>query len=588
MSSAPEYNLPDGCPTSGPSGANETPGPGPTGGPPLDSEAPTIDSLAQQLNEVINNALTFQPLAAWVNRELDGYRLLYAVGETDQSVVFRGIQICIPRDIAIKIVRDSGARSGATSALVEEARRTARFNHPNIVQVHDFRLDERENAVWMIMEWLEGMTVAERLERDLLAGNTTGIPWAEAFRITIEVLEALSVIHAPPRITHMDIKPSNIFLIDKGGVKLIDLGLAVFSHSVQGNPERGIGRGTPQYASPEHFGTGVIDHRSDLYSLGATLYHMLTGERPFREATSLPQLIHVQRTDPAPDPRRLKPSLPGVCTRIVGKAMALDPDDRYQDAATMRHALREALTHDAPTPARPIRGMFLLGVPMLAACLFVLFHLWRQSSGPLPVPEFKGHMDMYLAKRNGQELRPTWPLARDGTLPLRKDDCVQIRAKLSNGPPAYVYLLWIDSVKEATTRFPVDWQWNRLPTSEVLGRDLVYPMAGLQEGCTRLAASPSGVEVLLLLVRTRPLTLAESTALRELLHRMKWKQPDALPRAAVYLQDGADAATYGAGGAVEALDNDDPISQLGQLMRKLRADQLADFTMAVCYPFAAP
>jgi len=225
--------------------------------------------------------------------------------------------------VAVKTVPAEAAAQKPEFArrLMEEAHLAASLNHPNIIRVYD--CGEEAGLYYVVMEFVQGQTCAERIERD------GPIPWQEAVQIAGMVADALR--HAAAQgIMHRDVKPANIILVASGVPKLADLGLAtklVKAGDEQGLPSVG---GTPMYMSPEHFvRPDSLDFRSDMYSLGATLYHMVCGQVPFPAAT-YKRIRELHLREPLPSPRGSMPELPESLCDVISKMMAKDPQDRYQ------------------------------------------------------------------------------------------------------------------------------------------------------------------------------------------------------------------------------------------------------------------
>jgi hypothetical protein len=207
------------------------------------------------------------------------------------------------------------------------------LRHPNIVQVYDF--DVHNGTPFMVMEYVEGGTLKSHLE-DLMRQNKKQT-LAEAVHIITEIGQALSYAHSRQMI-HRDVKPANVLLENTGRVILTDFGIAKIltgpSYTVTGATI-----GTPSYMSPEQGLGRPGDHRSDIYALGVMLYQLATGQLPYEADTPLAVMLkHVN--EPLPLPRTFKPDLPEGIERIILKAMAKNPDDRFQSADEMLDQLR--------------------------------------------------------------------------------------------------------------------------------------------------------------------------------------------------------------------------------------------------------
>ncbi|MFC1879367.1 protein kinase [Chloroflexota bacterium] len=277
---------------------------------------------------------------------LGKYRVMEPLGRGGMAQVYRGFHPQLNRYVAVKVLR---------SDLVEEAEFLARFQreaqavaglrHPNIVQVHDF--DTQHGLYYMIMELLDGDTLKAHLNKHRTRSQR--MPTGEIARILSDVLAGLEFAHIQG-IVHRDIKPANIMLSRQGQAVLTDFGIAQIVGGTQYTVSGAL-MGTLHYMAPEQGLEGHCDKRSDIYSLGIVLYEMLTGKPPFDADTPLAILLkHVN--DPLPLPRKLNPQIPESIERVVLKALAKSPDDRYQSAEEMAAELQVAVQEaDISIPA---------------------------------------------------------------------------------------------------------------------------------------------------------------------------------------------------------------------------------------------
>ncbi len=242
------------------------------------------------------------------------------------GVVYRAQDPELHRTVALKTVRVAWAISEEEQQtferrFVNEARVAARLSHPGIVVVHDVGRDPDSGTLYIALEYLEGRTLAE-----VTAGGAT-LPWREALRLSARVAEALA--HAHERgIVHRDIKPANVMLLPSGEPKIMDFGIAKL-HTAH-LTAAGEFFGTPSYMSPEQAASGGVDGRSDLFSLGAVLYLLLTGRRAFDAPAVTAILSKLAAEDPLP-PSRLVAGLPPELDYLVARALAKKPEDRYPD-----------------------------------------------------------------------------------------------------------------------------------------------------------------------------------------------------------------------------------------------------------------
>src|SRR5215203_4581337 len=263
------------------------------------------------------------------------------------GIVYAARDPRLDRTVALKMIRRATGDPDAAERLRREARAAASVSHPNICQLYD--VGEQDGDFFIAMEYLEGESLATRLARG-------PVPPREAVPICLAVLAALEALHSRG-LMHRDLKPSNIFL-SPHGVKLLDFGLACAIDMVDTETrltQPGTVLGTPQYFSPEQVLGQTIDARSDLFAIGSVLYEMLTGRLPFSGA-SVPQLAHAIAYE---HPPALGGS-PAIATidRVIHKAIAKRPQDRYASAAAMAEDLRAAVQLvDSSTASNTIRPM---------------------------------------------------------------------------------------------------------------------------------------------------------------------------------------------------------------------------------------
>ena len=255
--------------------------------------------------------------------------------------VYRAYHPQLDRYVAVKLLRSDLVDDEEFLARFQrEARAVANLRHPHIIQVFDF--DVEDGAYYMVMEYLEGDTLKARLSDYRTRGEQ--MPFGEIVRIMLDVLDGLAYAHAEGMV-HRDIKPSNILLTKRGQAVLGDFGIALMVGGAK-YTATGALMGTPEYMSPEQGLHGHSDTRSDIYSMGVILFEMLTQRVPFEAETPLAVLMkHIN--DPLSPPREINPKIPISLERIVLKAMAKAPQDRYADAGSMAAALQGAVDEAA-------------------------------------------------------------------------------------------------------------------------------------------------------------------------------------------------------------------------------------------------
>ena len=283
-------------------------------------------------------------------RVLSGrYRVDELIGRGGMASVYRGYDLTLGRDVAIKILKRELAEDSAFRTRFRlEAQAASRMSNPAIVRVYDAGEDSEaamdgtiSHIPYIVMELVHG-----RLLKDILTEGP--VPVADAVRYTDGILEALEYSHRAG-VVHRDIKPGNVMVTDAGQVKVMDFGIArAVSDSSSTVAETTTILGTAAYFSPEHAKGEAVDARADLYSTGVVLYELLTGRQPFRGDSPVAVAYqHVSET-PVP-PTEVVDSLPRALDAVVLRALAKDPFQRFPDAATFRDALDAATDGKAPT-----------------------------------------------------------------------------------------------------------------------------------------------------------------------------------------------------------------------------------------------
>ena len=266
-----------------------------------------------------------------IGQIIGDYRILDILGRGGMGAVYKVRNMLTDREEAMKVVLPGAEASGEIAdRFLREIRIQASLQHPHIAAIRTaFRSGQN---VLLIMELIEGSGLDVKLRRGPL-------PLGETFRITDDILSALSHAHSRG-IVHRDIKPSNIIVTPRGAPKLMDFGIATVAGDTR-ITRSGVAIGSLAYMSPEQAMSQPLDERSDIYSLGITVYEALTGRRPFGSSGEYAMMnAHLHET-PA-SPAAIVPSLPlAVCT-VVLKSLAKAPEDRYQSAMEFQTAWREA------------------------------------------------------------------------------------------------------------------------------------------------------------------------------------------------------------------------------------------------------
>jgi serine/threonine-protein kinase len=265
---------------------------------------------------------------------LGNYRIHNRIGQGAMGAVYKATQISMDRIVALKVLRENlVADREFVRGFLNEARTAGKLNHPNVVRVHDF--GEAGGVYYFSMEYVNGQTVEEVLKRE---GR---IPVQRALEMTRQVTEALQHAHGLG-IIHRDVKPQNIMVDRRGQVKLTDLGLARASRG--SSAETGPIMGTPYYMAPELARDRRCDKRSDLYSLGASLYHMVTGRVPF-DGSDAVAVINKHMNEPLVSPRKLDAGVPQPVSDLIELLMAKNPGLRPASAAELGRKIDALLEH---------------------------------------------------------------------------------------------------------------------------------------------------------------------------------------------------------------------------------------------------
>jgi len=301
-----------------------------------------------------------------MDQRIGPYRILRKLGEGGMGVVYAAEDERLRRAVAIKTIRDAGD-SSARERFFREARAAASLSHPNVCQLFD--IGDEAGRPFLVMELLDGEPLAERVRRGAL-------PLNDAAQITLSILTALEALHTRGFI-HRDLKPSNVFLT-QSAVKLLDFGLArelqpsilepndtTMRHGESPLTLSGMIIGTPRYMAPEQLLGAPVDGRTDLFAVGAILFEMLTGNAPFADDNAM-KLYHAICYEAAPN--LAGSSAIAAMNRIVHRAMAKRPEDRYQSAGAMASDLREVmLISDAGSPivAHQVTRLIVLPLRLL-------------------------------------------------------------------------------------------------------------------------------------------------------------------------------------------------------------------------------
>ncbi len=280
-----------------------------------------------------------------IGRTLGPYQVVEELGRGGMAIVYKALQPSLRRYVALKVLPDYFQSDPEFVARFQrEARAAAQISHPNVVTIYD--VGEQAGVHYIAMEYLEGGSLLDRLARGPLSPE-------EALQIVEQVGSALDFAHGRGLI-HRDIKPANILFSADGRPKVTDFGI-VRAGDTNRLTRAGTMLGTPEYMSPEQAEGRPVDHRADLYALGVILYEMLTGRVPFHADTPHAIVYALLHRPPLP-PRQLRPDLSPAVEAVLLKALAKQPNDRFQTGAEMSAALQSAAAvpawtaTEAPSP----------------------------------------------------------------------------------------------------------------------------------------------------------------------------------------------------------------------------------------------
>lgn len=327
-------------------------------------------------------------------KRLAHFELEEAIGVGGMAAVIRARDVLLDRPVALKILPpEMAANPENVARFHNEARAAARLDHENIARV--YYCGEDQGLHFIAFEFVEGQNLRQMIEAH---GR---LPVAEALHYTLQVATGLA--HAAQRgVVHRDIKPSNIIVGPNGRAKLVDMGLARHLEQPAELTQTGVTLGTFDYISPEQaLEPRQADIRSDIYSLGCTLYHMLTGRPPFPGGTAARKLQYHQSAQPV-DPRQLNPEVPDEVAALLARMMAKDPRDRYQRPEELVHHLlavlhkltgmtpsagSDVLFVESPVPSPPRTWPALVAGGTILAAVLLLFSLVQLLPPGVEEPE---------------------------------------------------------------------------------------------------------------------------------------------------------------------------------------------------------
>ena len=290
-----------------------------------------------------------------IGQRLRQYEVTERIGEGGMGVVWRARDLTLGRDVALKVLTpDETDPGGRRERLSREARSASALNHPNIVTIYE--INSAEGVDFIAMEYVRGETLASLIRRSRLSVD-------QAIHYAIQIAEAVGRAHRVG-IVHRDLKPGNVMVSEDGLVKVLDFGLAKVSEASPQSAtvntqmpltQAGVTVGTLGYMSPEQAVGGLIDARTDVFSVGVILYEMLSGVRPFAATSDVEAIHRLHFSEPAAL-SALRPDTPGGVASIVMRALVKDPSGRFDDLLAMSTAMKTATLPEQGVPPSPSKA----------------------------------------------------------------------------------------------------------------------------------------------------------------------------------------------------------------------------------------
>ena len=269
-----------------------------------------------------------------IGKQILSYKIESVLGEGGMGTVYLGVHTQLGRKVAVKMLHPNLSKNASLrERFKNEASALAHLHQPNIVTLFDYY--ESEEGLFLVMEYVDGMELADHIN------NVSGpIDEKSAIHYFSQILEAFSYAHNK-KVVHRDIKPSNILITKENDIKIMDFGIAKIMDSQKSLTKTGTQMGTVFYMSPEQVNGQKIDHRSDIYSLGVTLFQMITGQCPYNNDTTEFQIYSHIINDPLPDLKSFYPGASEHLAQLIAKATQKNVEDRFQSCEEFKKALNE-------------------------------------------------------------------------------------------------------------------------------------------------------------------------------------------------------------------------------------------------------
>jgi len=330
-----------------------------------------------------------------IGQQIGSYEILSLLGAGGMGVVYQARDTRLKRSVAIKVLpADKVSDPERKRRFIQEARAASALNHPNIITIYD--IGSESGIDFIVMEYVAGETLDQRIPRK-------GMRLNEVFKLAIQMADALAKAHSAG-IVHRDLKPTNVMVTEEGLVKVLDFGVAKLTEASESDKggtrttqlqtEEGTIVGTVSYMSPEQAQGKKVDVRSDIFSFGAVLYEMVTGQRAFAGETSLAIMTAILREEPKPASQIVK-GLPHDLEKILNRCLRKEPARRFQHMDDLKVALEELKEESdsgllaGPPPAVPLarRSRVWWATALVTMVLVVATWLFRGTREPAPAPE---------------------------------------------------------------------------------------------------------------------------------------------------------------------------------------------------------
>ncbi|MBN8640069.1 MAG: protein kinase [Anaerolineae bacterium] len=320
-------------------------------------------------------------------KQIKGYELRERIGTGGFGAVYKAYQTTVGRDVAIKVILpDRANQPDFIRRFESEAQLIARLEHPHIVPLHDYWRDP--DGAYLVMRWLRGGSLRDALDKGAFEPRA-------AVLLLDQIAEALAFAHRA-NVIHRDIKPGNILLDEDGNAYLTDFGIAKDLNLPTSQTESNVILGSMDYISPEQARSESVTPRTDIYSLGVTLYEIIAGQHPFPNVSPIERLYkHI--TDPLPEITTLNPDIRAAVNQVIQKATAKNPDHRYADALEFAADFREAVGLQR-SPSSPVEVLTLREQEILGLIIAGLPNKEIAQKLTLTVGTVKWHVNQIYSK----------------------------------------------------------------------------------------------------------------------------------------------------------------------------------------------